>query len=293
MRPIEMIDIDKIHILNPRVRNKRAHREITDNIAAVGLKRPVTLARHSRPESNTDYDLVCGQGRLEAFQALGHHQIPALVVSANEHECLVMSLVENIARRQHSWWEVMQDIDHMHRRGYSDTQIGQKIGVSGAWVNMLVGLLEQGEERLVASVGAGSIPISTAVLIARHDNADTQHLLTELYEGGLRGKAFEKARRLVEARERRGKKSDKAAFGRSDTSRKLTAEQLMRLYQEEVEKERVMIRQADLAHHRLLFVIEAMQVLLKDAEFVRLLGEEGLHTLPRTLAERMSERQAA
>lgn len=38
------------------------------------------------------YDLVCGQGRVEAFKALGQEEVPALVVNANP---LVASLVEN------------------------------------------------------------------------------------------------------------------------------------------------------------------------------------------------------
>ena len=40
--------------------------------------------------------LVCGQGRLEAFQSLGQREIPALVVEADSDDCLVMSLVENV-----------------------------------------------------------------------------------------------------------------------------------------------------------------------------------------------------
>ena len=41
------------------------------------------------------YDLVCGQGRLEAFVALGQNEIPAIVIEASEEDCYVMSLVEN------------------------------------------------------------------------------------------------------------------------------------------------------------------------------------------------------
>ena len=42
---LQMIPIDRIEVLNPRARNKRLHREIVDNIDAVGLKRPVTVRR--------------------------------------------------------------------------------------------------------------------------------------------------------------------------------------------------------------------------------------------------------
>lgn len=40
---IVMIPIEKVNVLNPRVRNKKVFAEITDNIADVGLKRPITV----------------------------------------------------------------------------------------------------------------------------------------------------------------------------------------------------------------------------------------------------------
>ena len=90
---IEMIPISRITVLNPRARNKRQHREIVNNIETIGLKRPVTVSRRDSP-GGPRYDLVCGEGRLEAFQMLGQTEIPAVVIEASENECLVMSLVE-------------------------------------------------------------------------------------------------------------------------------------------------------------------------------------------------------
>src|ERR1700743_2264824 len=95
---IEMVPISRITVLNPRARNKRQHREIVNNIEAVGLKRPITVSRRDGVDGPR-YDVVCGEGRLEAFQMLGQTEIPAVVIEATENECLVMSLVENIARR--------------------------------------------------------------------------------------------------------------------------------------------------------------------------------------------------
>ena len=47
------------------------HREIIENIEAVGLKRPITVSRRKSAAGEDRYDLICGQGRMEAFQALG------------------------------------------------------------------------------------------------------------------------------------------------------------------------------------------------------------------------------
>src|SRR3546814_8173417 len=86
---IEMIPLDAIHVLNPRARNRRQHHEIVDNIAAVGLKRPITVSRRAAANS-VRYDLVCGEGRLEAFRMLGEAEIPAVVMarkSTRERGC--------------------------------------------------------------------------------------------------------------------------------------------------------------------------------------------------------------
>ena len=66
----EMIPMNLITVVNPRVRNRKSFREVVDNIAELGLKRPITVAAR-QSEEGVRYDLVCGQGRLEAFQELG------------------------------------------------------------------------------------------------------------------------------------------------------------------------------------------------------------------------------
>lgn len=94
-----LIRTDRIRVLNPRARNRRTFKEMVESIARVGLKRPITVALRNGADP-AEYDLVCGQGRLEAFIALKQDMIPAIVIDADESECLVMSLVENCARRQ-------------------------------------------------------------------------------------------------------------------------------------------------------------------------------------------------
>jgi ParB family transcriptional regulator, chromosome partitioning protein len=84
---IELIPIERITVINPRVRNKKIFKEITANIAELGLKRPITVTRRDDADGPR-YALVCGQGRLEAYQALGQHEIPAIVVKADTEDCI-------------------------------------------------------------------------------------------------------------------------------------------------------------------------------------------------------------
>src|SRR5690242_6770128 len=95
---VQMIPIANVAVLNPRSRNKKIFQELVTSISHLGLKKPITVAART---DDSGYDLVCGQGRLEAFIELGQAEIPAVVIEASQDDCFVMSLVENLARRQH------------------------------------------------------------------------------------------------------------------------------------------------------------------------------------------------
>ena len=68
---IEMIPIGDIAVANPRVRNAKIHKTITDRIDLVGLKRPITVRRVPPGQGSAPYALICGQGRLESCKMLG------------------------------------------------------------------------------------------------------------------------------------------------------------------------------------------------------------------------------
>ena len=106
---VQLIPIDRITVLNPRFRNRKSFKDIVESVSAIGLKKPITVARRDSP-SGTCYDLICGQGRLETYEALGETEIPAIVRDADTEECLLHSLVENCARRRHDPVELLDDV---------------------------------------------------------------------------------------------------------------------------------------------------------------------------------------
>lgn len=281
---VEMIQIDRVKILNPRVRNQRNFKEIVDNIAKVGLKRPITVTRRAEA-GGPYYDLVCGQGRLEAYIALGQLEVPALVVSADREDCLVASLVENCARRQHHALDLLQDIRGMGERGYSQAEIARKTGLTYEYVHGVSRLLEKGEQRLLRSVESGHVPLSVAVEIAEAEDHDIQAALSSAYERGLlKGRKLLIARKVVEARRRRGKG---LAAGDVRKRSPVSADALVKAYQDDAARKRSLIRRAQATRDRLLFIIEALRRLSDDQTFLALLEDEDLATLPQNLAERL------
>jgi ParB family chromosome partitioning protein len=281
---IRSIPVDLITVLNPRVRNKRIFQELVDSIAHLGLKKPITVSKRA---GRTRYDLVCGQGRLEAFIALGQTEIPAIVVEASEEDCYIMSLVENLARRQHSPLELVHAIGALVERGYSHAEIAEKVDFSTEYVAAICVLLERGEEKLIAAVERGVIPHTIAMEIARAKEGEVQQALAQAYEERkIPGNQVLAIRQIIEQRNNSGKqlhsRGRRVARGRT-----VTAESLIRAYQRETERQKLLVKRASLARSRLLFVANAMRRLLTDEHFVALLRAEGLITLPRALAERI------
>jgi ParB family chromosome partitioning protein len=282
---VEWIPIERIHVLNPRLRNKRVFKEIVENITKIGLKRPITVTRRMEA-GGPFYDLVCGQGRLEAYQSLGQREVPALVVSADAEDCMIASLVENCARRHHNAVDLLQDIGGMRTRGYSAADIAQKTGLSIEYVSGVARLLEKGEQRLLSSVESRTIPISVAIEIAEADDHDAQRALQDAYDKGLlRGKRLLAAKRLVECRRRWGKK----LAPRSATTKRMSTAALLKAYEEEAERKRDMIRRANGAVDRLVLIIEAFRRLSRDNAFIGILEDEGLATMPERIATRLSQ----
>src|SRR3546814_2291108 len=82
-----------------------------------------------------------------------------------------------IARRPHRPIDLMAEIGNLAKRGYSDAEIAEKIGCSRGWVGHIVTLLKRGEERLVAAVEAGLIPIAMAIEIAQAQGEDRKSVV--------------------------------------------------------------------------------------------------------------------
>ena len=280
---IELIPIDRITIINPRVRNRKSFKDIVENIDAIGLKKPITVARRDDPDGPR-YDLVCGQGRLEAYQSLGEAMIPAIVREADTEECLLQSLVENCARRRHDPGELLQDVSGLKERGYSDAQIAEKTGLTLTYVKCVIHLVEKGEQRLLRAVETGQLPITVAMDIANSDDRDVQAALRSAYEKNLlRGRKLMNAKHLLELRLKHGK----SPMVRSKRTARTTPNAIYQAYRDDADRKQMLVKKADATKGALTFVSEALRTLFVNEHFVALLRAEHLDTLPRNLANRI------
>jgi len=269
---IDKIPIAQIRILNPRTRNAVTFRGIINNMGAVGLKKPVTVFRRETTSDGTQYDLVCGQGRLEAVAALGGKYVPAIITDAPLKERYLMSLVENIARKRPPLSDLVREVRSL-MHAYKNSVIARKLGMGHTYVDGIVHLLRCGEDRLVEQVEAGTVPLSIAIKIATAGSKEVQRAMSEAYEKGeLRGAKLVTVQRLIARRSIRQRQSGPAE--------RPSTKDLAREYERHTQKQRAMVHRAAIVRERLALLRAALKRLFADQEFVRLLRSEGLNTIP-------------
>jgi ParB family chromosome partitioning protein len=275
-----------IDVLNPRERNNAIFAEIVENIRAIGLKKPVTVTERRQPDGSTRYLLVCGEGRLKAFRSLGVPEIAALVISVTDETALIMSLVENIARRNYKTIELFHGIEELRKFGYDRKTIALKTGLSVDYTGGILSLLERGEERLVCAVQQGKIPLNVAIAIVggETDDQSIQGALQDAYESGkLKGRQLLNARQLIQRRKQLGRTFARGQSGPTS----VTGSSLIKTYQREVARQKNMIMKSNMVQQKLAFVTGALRELLADEDFTNLLRAENLDSLPKYLAERV------
>ena len=277
---VTLIPIQEVRVVNPRTRNRNRFNSIVASIQTVGLKKPITVHRRHLEGDGTRYDIVCGQGRLEAVRALGDQMIPAIIIEAPADERYLMSLVENLARRPPATNGLLREVRRLKAHHYQPAIIARKLGMDRAHVYAIIGLLQRGQEELIAKVDAGHLPLDTAVVIARGKDPEIQRALSEAYESGsLRGNRLREVQRLLARRN-----VDNAS--QNDRSR-LTGSDLVRAYEHQTRQQRALIHRAATVTHWLAVIASSLQRLWGDDNFLTLLRAEGLRSAPEHIALRV------
>lgn len=274
-----MVPLDQIRLVNPRERNRKRFTQMVENIGAVGLKKPIT----ARLADDGMYELVCGQGRIEAFRALGETTIPVVVLNITREELLIMSIIENSAHLPVTTMEGVAELAGLRESGYSYEEIGRQVGFSGVQVSDMLRLYDHGEERLLHAVRNGEIPLHSAVVIAECQGQPMQEALLRIQrEQHLSAAELRRIRNLMTARKAFG-----PTQGKTGSRQALTAEGIVRAVKKEQERQRETLKKAQLCEKRLIFVVNALKTLFRDDYFTTLLRAEGLSDLPRYLADAM------
>jgi len=269
------IPLDRIRIANPRCRDRKKFEKIVESIRNLGLKKPIQVSLRSgkSPDGQPHYDLVCGQGRIEAFQSLGFLEIPAGVVDASKEDLMIS--------------------DRLKQAGYSNAAIGRKLDLLDPMVSGLLSLRNAGEERLLTAAIKGTIPLGVAIDISRTKSPEAQRELLRAYEEGkLNQAAIRVVRRLLTQRNSIGKGLHSVEI--QPKKEWSTSDGLVKAFKKESQRLRTLIRKAKICDAHLMFITTAFRQLANDEDFTNLLRAERLDSMPSFLADKIGlERSVA
>ncbi len=271
---VTMINALSVKVVNPRSRNKFKHFEITESIKH-GLRKPITVRRIKDDEYQ--YALICGQGRLDSFHQLKEKMIPAFIIDVDEETAYLMSLIENMARVNPRTGEQFYRIREMTNDGMSNKDISKHTGLSVNWINSIIMLLEKGENKLLAAVESGKMPVSLAVEIAKSSYKDSQELFIEAFDAGkIKHRDVIKLRKILESRSEGLKGSISNTFKSDNKKKKFSVDELTKMYQDSINEHKSLKNKARLIEENILLSQQIFMDLLKIESFSSLVKQEQL-----------------
>jgi ParB family chromosome partitioning protein len=136
------IDVDKIVPLFPREVDEEELRELAKSLReTAGPIEPIVVRPSRKLEGR--YELIAGYRRWRATQLAGFSKIEAKVLDVNDLEAHIISLSENVQRRELSDYEVARMLRRLRDDfGLSELAIAEKIGKSKSWVANHLKMLE-------------------------------------------------------------------------------------------------------------------------------------------------------
>jgi ParB family chromosome partitioning protein len=185
---IREIDVDSIKFFVRRSRATGAYSRLKDSIREVGLKQPIHVkditswnrSDRKRPDGGYyTHELICGQGRLQAFRDLGFEKIPALIINVPEHEIVGRFLAENVMRKNLSWYEKAQLVRRDVEAGMSIDDIKEKYFVTSGQVYKYLRILRQASDKLLSDSEIEQLSMNQAEQLTSVD-APTQEIVVDV-----------------------------------------------------------------------------------------------------------------
>lgn len=269
---IRTIPVQNIRIVNSRKRDKRKYGEIVESIQTLGLKTPIVVTPRRSQEDNMEYDLICGEGRLNAFKNAGEQEIPARVVSTSREDALLMGLVENIARRQANKISLIKEVNRLSEEGYNGREIAHKVGKTEFYISQLNALMKKGRPEIVNAVLTEKMNFSTAFrIVSCSDDQEIQKEINDAYESGeIKAKDLKLIQNFLSTQKQNARKKTKAGSVISEFNKR-------------VKYSKNIIRKVDSCEMTLAFLKGAFTVMFQDEGFIALLECQGIVDIPSQL----------
>lgn len=171
--------------------------ELQASITAHGVLQPVVLRRVGPQQ----YQLIAGERRFRASQAVGLRTIPAVVREGVSDEAMLeLALVENVQRADLDPIEKARGFRQLQERGHTQEEVAHKVGLQRSSVANFLRLLELSEP-VQKAVTEGLITMGHArALLGIPERARQEELCALCVRRGLSVRELEERVRELQGR---------------------------------------------------------------------------------------------
>ena len=145
--------------------------ELTNSIKERGVIQPLIVRKLE--DRDNKYELIAGERRWQAAQSAGLHEVPVVVVEADNLKSLEFAIIENVQRKDLNAIEEAESYKNLIENfGYDQEKVSQFIGKSRSHVSNSLRLLTL-PEKLIEMIRHQKISQGHAKILIGLENANS------------------------------------------------------------------------------------------------------------------------
>ena len=143
--------------------------ELTNSIKERGIIQPLIVRKSD--DQDDKFELIAGERRLQAAQSAGLHDVPVVIIEADNLKSLELAIIENVQRRDLNPIEEAESYKNLIENfGYDHEKVSQFIGKSRSHITNSLRLLSL-PEKLVDMIRYEKISQGHAKILIGLENA--------------------------------------------------------------------------------------------------------------------------
>ena len=148
---------------------KDALNELTHSIKERGIIQPLIVRRAE--DQDNKFELIAGERRWQAAQAAGFHEVPVIIIEADNLKSLELAIIENVQRKDLNAIEEAESYKNLIENfGYDHDKVSKFIGKSRSHISNCIRLLSL-PDKLIEMIRNNKISQGHAKILIGLDNA--------------------------------------------------------------------------------------------------------------------------
>ena len=148
---------------------KEALNELTNSIKERGIILPLVVRKSE--DQDEKFELIAGERRLQAAQFAGLHEVPVIIIEADNLKSLELAIIENVQRKDLNVIEEADSYQNLIENfDYDQDMVSKFIGKSRSHISNTLRLLSL-PEKIIGMLRSGEISQGHAKILVGLENA--------------------------------------------------------------------------------------------------------------------------